>query len=77
MFVGPIDGEINGDVGSEWIVLVVSGCELSISLSVVFDTVFGSDHCVAVYAPTGSGKTLIFELAIIKAISDHGKVHKN
>ena len=51
--------------------------EFNFTQSVVFDTVFGSDNCVAVCAPTGSGKTLIFELAIIKAISDHGKVHKN
>lgn len=36
--------------------------------SKVFDDVFHSDSHIIVSAPTGSGKTVIFELAIIQLI---------
>ena len=34
--------------------------------STVFDTVYGTDHSLVVSAPTGSGKTVILELAIVR-----------
>ncbi|KAK3349149.1 putative HFM1/MER3 protein [Lasiosphaeria hispida] len=37
-----------------------------------FDTVYGSTDNIVVAAPTGSGKTAIFELAICKLALDHG-----
>lgn len=37
-----------------------------------FDVVYRSNDNVVVSAPTGSGKTAIFELAICKLVADHG-----
>ncbi|OBA25228.1 P-loop containing nucleoside triphosphate hydrolase protein, partial [Hanseniaspora valbyensis NRRL Y-1626] len=42
-----------------------------------FHTLYESDYNVVVSAPTSSGKTVLFELAIIKCILKHNKFLKN
>lgn len=37
--------------------------------SEVFDAAACSDHALAVAAPTGSGKTVVFELAVCRLLS--------
>lgn len=43
--------------------------------SMVYDSILGSNKSVVVSAPTGSGKTGVFELAIIKVIVDAEQGH--
>ena len=42
--------------------------------SELFAAAWGSDNSLAVSAPTGSGKTVVFELAIMRLLSAHGCV---
>jgi replicative superfamily II helicase len=37
--------------------------------SEVFTAAYASEHCLAVAAPTGSGKTVVFELAVCAMLS--------
>lgn len=45
--------------------------------SMVFDSVFNTDESLVVSAPTGAGKTGVFELAVVKMLLNRGQSHPN